>query len=195
VCQSDDGMETTPLDSVLVDILSSPVPPPDYRGALRSILPVEDATKVLEIYAKWMTAYVNSQGQALAGWADDKSKKKKPDHLKHLPTLEAVSCIRLTALTVAHRARDESARLASPAVPGPPAIVRPLADAAGLAEPVVGTARLISPFTSPRRGGPYVVAQRGEEAGRTRGQEECGQAQRCRTGQERQAGHGGADAR
>jgi len=84
-------MEVPSLDSVLVDILSSPVPPPDYRAALRTTLPVEDATKVMEVYTKWMTAYVNSQGQALAGWADDKGKKKKPDHLKHLPSLEAVS--------------------------------------------------------------------------------------------------------
>lgn len=45
----------------------------------------------MEVYTKWMTAYVSSQGQALAGWADDKGKKKKPDHLKHLPSLEAVS--------------------------------------------------------------------------------------------------------
>jgi hypothetical protein len=105
-------MEVPSLESVLVDILSSPIPPPDYRAALRSTLPVEDATKVLDTYAKWMTAYVNHQGQALAGWADDKGKKKKADHLKHMPGLEAVSFFRLAVLTPADRARVESARLA-----------------------------------------------------------------------------------
>jgi hypothetical protein len=51
--------------SILRDVLSSPTPPPDYRGALRAALPVEDATRVLEVYAKWLVVHVEKPSRRM----------------------------------------------------------------------------------------------------------------------------------
>jgi len=86
--QVDDAMEAPALESVLFDILASPVPAPDYRNALHANLPVEDATKMLEVYSRWLTQHVERRSEGLAGWADET--KQTDGASGDIPSLDSV---------------------------------------------------------------------------------------------------------
>jgi len=89
--QVDDGMEAPSLDAVLFDILASSVPAPDYRNALHAHLPVEDATKALEVFSRWLSQHVERRSEGLAGWAEEV--KQTAGSSGDIPSLDSVSPI------------------------------------------------------------------------------------------------------
>jgi hypothetical protein len=133
--QVDDAMEAPSLESVLYDVLASPVPAPDYRNALHANLPVEDATKALEVYSRWLTQHAERRSEGLAGWADDV--KQTAGASGDIPTLNSVSfpsgpsascsateCVSVLRqseheLTLDRRPRVMPSRLPSPPLPLP----------------------------------------------------------------------------